>query len=84
MSNYEETLTISFERDEGDNYTHYESKVAAEGFQEAFEAAFTVLNAAYGHGPEVTLKWIEEWVTEYRRQWFEPYVCDPSYQVEEE
>jgi len=81
----DEILTITFERTEGDNSsTEFSARLAAEGFHEAFEAVFTVLNAAYGHGPEVTLGWIEEWVTEYRAQWFEPYVCDPSYQVEEE
>jgi aryl-alcohol dehydrogenase-like predicted oxidoreductase len=79
VKEYGEKLTVCFERNDGDDYTTYEAKVTADCFHSAFEAAFNVLNAAYGHGPEVTLQWIEEWVTEYRRQWF-----GPSYVVEEE
>jgi hypothetical protein len=82
--NYSERLTIKFEREEGDGFTTHEAETSAESFHEAFPAVFTILNAAYGQGPEVTLKWIEEWVTEYRAEWFEPHVCDPSYVVEEE
>ena len=77
---YSERITVTFYRNEGDEqYTRYESKANADTFKGAFDAAFTVLAAAFGHGPEVTLDWIEEWVTEYRKEWFEP-----SYVVEEE
>jgi hypothetical protein len=80
--NYSERLTIKFEREDGDGFTTHESETGAESFHEAFPAVFTILNAAYGQGPEATLKWIEEWVTEYRAEWFEPYGCDPSYAAE--
>ena len=69
---YTERLTIKFEREEEDGFTTHEAETPAESFHEAFPAVFNILNAAYGHGPEATLQWIEEWVTEYRKEWFDP------------
>ncbi len=81
---YSEILTITFAREDGENYTTHEARVIAESFHEAFPAVFDILNAAYAQGPETTLQWIEEWVTEYRKQWFMPFGSGSSYVVEEE